>query len=190
MGAQGIRSRRIRAVNLRSIQKGSDGIDLLTRIGGPRLGIVIGASERHVTGGVERVAGLGRGDVERLAGVGGRQIQVVIEELPENVNEIGQPFLIDDIQVLRGVVRIGLIGKSVADIASAGSVGSGRSAGAVRIIGRSDPDQIASRVSPGGVERIVSGSVNGVEAGREQCSFFQNLYHQPPGPNGWASRAT
>src|SRR4029077_4295896 len=99
--------------------------------------------------------------------VGRRQVQVVIEELPENVNEIGQPFLIDRVQILGGVVRVCLIGKGVADVASAGAVGAGRGAKPVGVSGGSDADQIGSRAAPSGVEWIVSGSVNGVEAGGE-----------------------
>ena len=88
----------------------------------PVLGSEIETRERLVAH-LARVVGVGE-DLQRLVRIGRRQVQVVVDELPEGIAEVGQALLIDGVEVLRRVRRVRLIVEDVADDAGAGLLGS------------------------------------------------------------------
>src|SRR5208337_4910960 len=99
MGPEGVGRSFVRAVYLRQVEKGRDGVDLLARAAGARAGarIELGPGEGQGVG-TDRIPRRNR-DGERGAAVRG-EIHVVVHELPERVTEVGQALLIDGVDVL------------------------------------------------------------------------------------------
>src|SRR5262249_44551046 len=121
-----------------------------------------------------------RRNVEPLGAAAG-QVEIVVEELPEYVNKVGQPLGIPNIQVFGGIARIGLIGERVADEASIGPRGPVGAANAIEISGRRNPEEADARLALIKIAQIVARPIDAAEIGRRDTPF-ERLEYRPEHP--------
>src|SRR5262249_23617007 len=145
--------------------------------------VIFGAGERNDA---RRVEGISRLVCDNTKVLGGRtpggQVEVMIEKLAEDIDIVGKELLVDRVDVLGRVVRVGLIGDGITDVAGAGPVSACRGADAIGVRGSSDADEIGVRLAKSWKEWVVTVARDGPKAA-EQAAVFQGL---EPGPNAEA----
>ncbi len=182
--AQRVVGGHVGSVNLRQIEVRADRVDLLRRIAGTRAGRGVRLRsievERRVVRSTDRIAQRHGNVVGRSVAL--RQIHVVVHELTEAVNEIGQRLLVDRGNVLRGIRGVSLVVHDVGNQPRAGVVRKRGSAVAVRILSWSQADEIVSGRSPRRILDVVTSAANWLDGGgredgacRKQLALFQDV---------------